>query len=132
MASSVIRNPTEMPETGYLASSTPTYYNKSLSIRGGTHGKSKYRAGATSTGAQPGAVTSGEVRSSDLCGRIIERFGIVTKGNPNDASRIGCFAAENGAGTAGEVGHAAQATADSGGSKFFSQRSQEALITRGT
>jgi hypothetical protein len=119
-------------ETGYLASSTPTYYNESLSIRGGTHDKSKYRAGATSTGAQPGAVTSREVRSSDLCGRIIKWFGIVTKGNPNDASRVDRFAAENGTSAEGEMGQAAQAATASGGRNLFSQRSQEALITRGT
>src|SRR5450631_3456980 len=84
-----------------------------LSILRGNNGEPKQCASGTSCGAQAGAVTCGEVRSSDFSDRVIKRFRNSQTGKPTDANYIGSFTAQDGAGTKGTMGACSEGIAAS-------------------
>jgi hypothetical protein len=99
-------------------SNMPILYNvRTVKHRGGNNGKLHQRASAASCGAARCAVARGEVGSSDFRDRVFERFGSIPQINPTDPNRVGSFAAENGAGTKGEMGKGSERTEASSGSK---------------
>jgi hypothetical protein len=83
----------------------------------GDYGKSNQCASAASCGAARSAVARGEVGSGNFGDRVLERYGNIPEDKPTDPNGIGSFAAENGAGTKGEMGKGWEGIAFSGGSE---------------
>jgi hypothetical protein len=83
----------------------------------GNHGKSKQCASGASLRAPAGAVAGGEVRSSNLSDRVVKRFGNISERKPTYPNHIGCFTAENGTGTKGEVGEGSEGITTNGASE---------------
>jgi hypothetical protein len=95
----------QSPCKATLRRAVPVLYNHpAIKYRGRNNGKSNQRASAPSYRAQASAVARGEVGSSNFRDRVFERYGNISHGHPTDPNRIGSFAAENGAGTKGEMG----------------------------
>src|SRR4029077_237252 len=75
-----------------------------LSNLEGDYGKSNQCSSAASCGAARSAVARGEVRPSDFRDRVAKWFRNIPERKTSHPNRIRRFAAENGAGSKGEMG----------------------------
>jgi hypothetical protein len=81
----------------------------------GQHGKFHQCASRASCRAQSGTGAGGETGSSNFGDRVAKRFWNIPESKPTEANCIGSFAAENGAGTKGEMGEDSNGIEASGG-----------------